>query len=218
MTYRPGSSAVSSQTRRITYSLRSNASWSRLLRLAGADEQLADHRAAGARDLARVLGVDGHVAPAEQPLALGRTVRSSSVLEPRAGAVVGRQEAHQHPVGAERRQLEVDDRAQQLVGHLHQDPGAVAGARVRAGGAAVLEVLERRDRARDDLVRGLVVQPRDHAHAARVVLEAGVVESDGLWRLRDVRSSWKCSRWGGASRAWTHPVRARPPVRRQAGT
>ena len=39
----------------------------------------------------------------------------------------------------------------------------------------------------------LVVQARDHPHTAGVVLEARVVESDGLWRLHDVRDSWKCS-------------------------
>ncbi len=44
----------------------------------------------------------------------------------------------------------------------------------------MLEVLQRPDRLRDDLVGGPIVQARDHAHAAGVVLEAGVVEPDGL--------------------------------------
>ncbi len=51
----------------------------------------------------------------------------------------------------------------------------------------MLEVLERGDRARDDLVRRPIVQPRDHPDAARVVLKARVVEADGLWRLLVVR-------------------------------
>ncbi len=157
------------------------------LRRAGPDEQLADHRPAGGGHLSRVLLVDRHVTPAQQPLPLVMHDALQQRLQAPARVRVGRQEAHQHAVLARGRQLEVDHRAQQLVGHLHQDPRAVARARVRAGGAAVLEVLKRRDRPRDHLVRGHVVQARHHAHAARVVLEAGVVESDGLWRLLDVR-------------------------------
>ena len=73
-------------------------------------------------------GSNGHVAPAEQPLALVAHHALEQPLQAPARGRVGRQEAHQHAVGAGRRQLEVDHRPQQLVGHLHQDPGAVAGA------------------------------------------------------------------------------------------
>jgi hypothetical protein len=44
----------------------------------------------------------------------------------------------------------------------------------------MLEVLERSGGAGNDLVRGYVVQASDHPHAARIVLIARVVESNGL--------------------------------------
>ena len=47
-----------------------------------------------------------------------------------------------------------DARAQEAVGELDQDAGAVAGGRVGARGAAMLEVVERRQRQVDDVVAG----------------------------------------------------------------
>ena len=148
-----------------------------LARPGGAHEQLADDRPAGAGHAPGLLRRDGDVTPAEQALAhLGDGVLEQLFQAP-PGSVLGRQEAHQHAVGARRRELERGHRPEQLVGHLHQDPGPVARARVRARGTAMLQVLQRRDRPRHDLVGGLVVQPRDHPHPAGVVLETGVVES-----------------------------------------
>ena len=145
---------------------------------ARAHQQLADHGTARARHLTGVLRTHWHVAPPERDLALGGDRALDEALQPLARARGGGQEAHQHPVAAGRRKLEVHRRAQQLMGHLHEDPGAVPGARVRAGRATVLEILERGDRQRDHLVRGPVVQARDHPDAARVVLESRVVQSD----------------------------------------
>ncbi len=151
----------------------------------GADEQLPDRGPAAARHLAGVLRPDRHVAPAQDALALRLHGVLEQLLQARArSGVLARQKAHQHAVGASGRKLEAGDGAQQLVGHLHQDPGAVARARVRARGAAVLEVLQSRDAQLDHLVRRRVIEPRDHAHAACVVLEARVVKSDCLGRLR----------------------------------
>ncbi len=87
-----------------------------------------------------------------------------------------RQEAHADAVPAERRQLEVHGVAQERVGELRQDPGAVAGVRVCPGGATVLHVGEHGERAGDRLVTLRAVEPRDEADAARVVLEGRVVE------------------------------------------
>ncbi len=69
-TYSPAPSGFSSHTRRITYSLRSNASWSSVCFRSGADEQLADHGATRAGDLAGVLRRHRHLPPAEHRLAL----------------------------------------------------------------------------------------------------------------------------------------------------
>ena len=90
---------------------------------------------------------------------------------------VDRQEHHAGGVLADRRKLEVHDRAEEGIRHLREDARAVAGARVRADGAAVLEVAQRRQRQRDDVVAGLAAKRRDHRQTARVLLERGVVHS-----------------------------------------
>jgi hypothetical protein len=166
---------------------------------AGLDEQLADDGPAGGGDLAGLLGADRHVAPAQELLALGADGPLEHRFQRPPFLLLGRQEAHHHAVAAGRRQGELAQPPQQLVGHLHQDPRPVARARIGARGAAVLEVLERRDGPRDDLVRRAVVEPRDHADAAGVVLETWVVETDGPWRLFAVRGH------GSARKGWCSP-------------
>ena len=52
------------------------------------------------------------------------------------------------------RQVEVDDLAQERVGDLEQDAGAVAGVDLGAGGAAVVEVAQRGERLVDDGAAG----------------------------------------------------------------
>ncbi len=127
--------------------------------------------------------VDRHVAPADHELALldGRVGEELLELGP-ARLVVG-QEADCDAVAAERRQLLVEHSAEERVGHLDQDPGAVAGQAVGAGGAAVLEVRERGERALDRLVRRLGVEVRDEGDAARVVLVRRVVKTDAASHL-----------------------------------
>ena len=110
-------------------------------------------------------------------------VRSSSEHSSAAADRVGRQEAHRDAVAPALGQLEVDDRAQELVGHLDQQARAVAGVGVGAGGAAVLEVRDRLDPERHHLVARNVVQARDDGDAAGVVLVAGVVQAVGLLGL-----------------------------------
>ena len=78
-------------------------------------------------------------------------------------------------------------RAQERVGELDEDARAVARADVGALGPAVLEVVQRLERAADDLVGLLVVQARHHGDAAGVVLEPGVVEALCLGRRGVVR-------------------------------
>ena len=64
-----------------------------------------------------------------------------------------------------------------MVGQLEQDSGAVARVGVGTGRAAMLEVLERLQRAFDRLVPGSGIQPRDERDAARIVLVVGRVET-----------------------------------------
>ncbi len=131
----------SSNRRRITYSLRSNASWSSS-GIRGGDDELPDERRGRRRGAARELRVDRDVAPADDALALVLDDRREQLLElvPALGLV--REEAHRDAVAARRGQLLRDDGAEERVGDLHQDAGAVAGARIGARGAAMLEVGE----------------------------------------------------------------------------
>jgi hypothetical protein len=109
---------------------------------------------------------------------------------------VRRQEAHGDAVAAGGRQLGVELVPVELVGDLDQQPRAVAGMRVRAGGPAVVEVLDRGDAALDDLVRGGAVQARDKRDAAGVVFEAGVVQASGLGqhRVQESGGLWRVGR------------------------
>ncbi len=131
--------------------------------------------------------VDRHVAPAQDPLALDAHVALDHVLELGPDRRVVREEAHADPVLAGRRQLDAGDGAQERVGELDEDARAVARADVGALGPAVLEVVQRLERAADDLVGLLVVQARHHGDAAGVVLEPGVVEALCLGRRGVVR-------------------------------
>src|SRR5439155_23949646 len=104
-------------------------------------------------------------------------------LELSAALLVGREEADGDAVVPRRRQLGLDDRAEELVRKLDQDPGAVARQRVGARGSAVLEVLERADRPDDRLVRRDAVELRDRADPAGVVLVGRVVKTDSAGAL-----------------------------------
>ena len=133
---------------------------------------------------ADVVLVDRHVAPADDALALGLDGARQQRLELGAPLVVLGQEADGHAVAARGREVVADETTQQLIGELEQDPGAVAGVGVGARGPAVLEVLQRDDRALHRLVARLAAEARDHGDATGVVLIAGVVQADRLSRSR----------------------------------
>src|SRR5262249_24457973 len=59
----------------------------------------------------------------------------------------------------------------ELVRDLHQNAGAVAGARVGADGAAMLEVANELERVLDQLVRLLVLDVGEEADAAGIPLQ-----------------------------------------------
>ena len=140
------------------------------------DEHLTEgrHRVAGQRPERGVVG--RHVAPPDdvQPLGLGDLLHRLAC----DGRVLRRlrQEGDTGGVGARFGQLEVDDRPQELVGHLQQNPGTVAGVRLRALGAPVLQVQQGGDGLVDDVAAATTVHVGHHRHAARIVLERGVVQ------------------------------------------
>ena len=133
------------------------------------------HRAAGGR--AEHVGLHGHHAPPEHREAL----LGGDVLDPlaRLGHVVlvTGEEAGADGVRVVGWQVEVDDLAQERVGHLHQDSRTVAGVDLRAGGAAVVEVAQCGEGLVDDGAAGYAGKGRHEGHPAGVVLEAGVVEA-----------------------------------------
>ncbi len=151
----------------------------------GGDEQVADDRRGGAGRVAHVVGVDRHVAPAEHALALGVDDLLQAALDLVAPGLVAGQEADGDAVAPGRGEARRRDRSHERIRHPDEDPGTVARGGVRALGAAMLEVLERYERALDDRVRGVTVQLRHEGDTTGVVLVSGVVEAVGPGRSRD---------------------------------
>ena len=144
------------------------------------DQHLADHGRAYACRLADVAVIDGNVAPPDRPLALGLDRLLDQLLDHDAALRVGRQVADADAVAAGRWQLDARGRrAQERVGHLHQDPRAVARVRVGSLGATVLEVLERIECLLHDGVGRVAPELGDERDAAGVVFVGGVVEAGG---------------------------------------
>ena len=77
---------------------------------------------------------------------------------------------------------------EELVRDLHQDAGAVAGARIGADRAAMLEVAQDGERVLDQLVRLAALDVGDEADAAGILLERRIVEALRLLRSSSARS------------------------------
>ncbi len=124
------------------------------------------------RDIdAEDVGVDRHLAPAENGEALFDRDRLDAQLGRRGGLVVERQERHAGRVRAQLGQLDATDGAQELVGDLHQDAGTVAGVGLAADSSAVIEVAQRCQTLGDDVVarrhRSAWRRTRHHRRRAR---------------------------------------------------
>ena len=150
------------------------------------DEDLPDERLDGGRARAGDVMVDRHVAPSEQALAAVLDGRLHDALDLAPRVRLAREEAHTDAVAAALGQFEVGDLAQELVGRLHQDAGAIAGVELGAARPAVLEVVEHPEGLAYGLVRATVRQVGDGADAARVVLKVWVVEARGPRTLESV--------------------------------
>ena len=77
---------------------------------------------------------------------------------------------------------------EELVRDLHQDAGAVAGARIGADRAAMLEVDQNRQRILDDLVRLAALDVGDESDAAGILGECRIVEAMTFGQCRDRRN------------------------------
>lgn len=94
-----------------------------------------------------------------------------------AGARLPWEERETRGVLAARGEVERGDLTEEGVGHLGQDACAIAGAGVGADRTAVLQVAQRLERQRDDVVRGFPAQRGDHGQAAGVLLERRIVQT-----------------------------------------
>ena len=150
-----------------------------------ADEDLANDGLAALRGSPEVSAVGRHVAPAEQVLALFDDDAPERLLRLPPLGGVARQEHHADAVGPGGGQPEagrVRGLAEELVRQLQQHAGAVARVHLAAAGAAVQQVDRHFERLPDELVRPLALDVHDEPDAARVVLEARVVQPLGARR------------------------------------
>ena len=122
--------------------------------------------------------------------ALGRDDLVDRLQRGRALARIAGEEGGADGVLALRWQLGVEHLAEERVGDLDQDPRAVAHVGLGAGGAAVVEVAQRRQAELDHAVAGAPVHVDHERDTARVVLEARVVEAVARRAARRVRLRW----------------------------
>jgi len=97
------------------------------------------------------------------------------------------------------------------VRNLHENAGAVAGARIGADRAAMFEVAENVDRVGDDLMRLLALDVGDEADAAGILLHAEVVHALGrrapvMFTLRSFRQSVGRFRSRGRRQRFCHEI------------
>ncbi len=171
---------------------------------APADDGLADHRHLGQDGVAQARGVHRDLAPGDEALALDAEEVLELLDRHHPGAGVLGQEAHGHGVLAHRRQIDLlglGPVAQQAVGDLNQNPGAVAHQGVRAHGAAMVQIDQDLQTAGHDLMGFATLDIGHEPHAARIVFVARVVQTLLLRSAHRVPHSHSKSR-----RATTRPT------------
>jgi hypothetical protein len=144
-------------------------------------------------------GVGRHLAPPEEVLVLLRDDRGEERLCLLARGVVARGEHEAHAVITGLREPHPELRAlvaEELVGQLDEDAGAVAGVHLAAARPSVVEVLEGKQAVAHNLVRALPLQVHEEPDAARVVLVCRVVESLGGWQSWSAHGVAPSAVWG----------------------
>ena len=183
----------------------------------GAHEDLVQRGHALARHPTDGRRIAGDGAPAQQALSLPcRDLVEELDLLAALGLVL-REEEHARCEGSGGRQLDVAlarGLAEEAIGQLDQDARAVAGLRVAAAGATMLEALEDLDSLADQVVGSLAPDVRHEADTTGVVLLGRVVEALGCDSAEPVgalaahraallaligRPSWRASRYGGGA-------------------
>ena len=147
-----------------------------------ADEHLHVH-GFGRLDGFAERGIVGrHIPPAQQHQSLVPDLVRDDALDDFAPRRLSRHEQGADRVFAGLRQLEADLgrlAREEGVRNLHQNAGAVAGARIGADRAAVFEVAQDAERVGDDLMRLHALDVGDEADAAGIFLERRVVQAFG---------------------------------------
>ena len=122
----------------------------------------------------------GHVAPAEEGLSLGLDETLDMLDRDGARPLFPGQKAHRDrvPAGLGKGKPSAHRPiAQQRIGHLNEAAGPVADQRVGPDSAAMVEIDQDLQTARDDVVRFSSLDVGDETDAARIMLVARVVES-----------------------------------------
>ena len=128
----------------------------------------------------RPAGIGGHIAPAEQHLAFDFDEMLELFDDDFARLGFARQKTHRHRIFAGLGQNHagaLGPFAQQRIGNLDQDAGAVAHQRVGAHRAAMVEIDQKLQALADDAVGFLAFDIGDKAHAAGIMLMPGIVEA-----------------------------------------
>ncbi len=150
--------------------------------VAAADEHLHVHRLGRQHRLTQRGVVARNLAPAEQHLALARRHVGIDVEDHFSPLRVARQEGMADGVMAGLGQIDAEFGGlarEELVRDLHQNAGAVAGARVGADRAAMLEVEQDFQRVVDNLVGFAAFDVGDEADPAGILFQRRIVESGG---------------------------------------
>ncbi len=146
---------------------------------AAADERLSHQRLTGGRGLAQHAVVDRHGAPTEERQTLLLHDLLEDLLNGGALLVVLGEEDEADAVLAFLRELDallLAGGAEEIVGDLHEDPGAVARAQVAAAAAAVVQSHADLQRALHDVMRLAALDIDHKADAAGIPLVIRVVE------------------------------------------
>ena len=147
---------------------------------AAPDEYLADERLAGARGLPERAVVHRHRAPAEDDLPFGLDDVLEDLDQPPPPRRIAREEDEPARILAgprEREQAVLPGDVLEIgVRHLDEDARAVAGIRLAAARAPMIEIAQHLNGLLQDTMGLAALDVDDEAHAAGLVLEPRVVE------------------------------------------
>ena len=150
--------------------------------VAARDDRLLDNRHRIDHRFAEAVQGSGNIAPANQALALFFNERFKALRDEAARRLVLRHEAHRHAVIARLGQIEavfLGPFAQQGIGNLQQNSGAVAQKGIRANRAAVVDTFKDFKRLAHNCVALFALDMSDHTYAAGVVFVSRVVKTLG---------------------------------------